>query len=282
MPSRRTMLQGLAAAAATTALPAIARNSRPPSPWRPLFNGRDLDGWTIYQDGEGNRDAHDALRIEKGVLHMLGPSFTGPEVNGSVRASFGHIATKSVHGNYHLRLDFRFGERRFAPRAWQRRNSGLLYHMGPELDRLFPDCVEFQFEEGDIGDAIMVNTRALQGPLLGGTPLWPTYFPGLPTTYANPIKAGGLARQWHVHAGNYERIDDWNTIDLVVFEDQAAHMVNRRIVNTLFRMVDAAGRPLTQGRIALEFEAAEVLMRNVMIRDLTDVEIARIRGMGSY
>ncbi|MBF9149377.1 3-keto-disaccharide hydrolase [Novosphingobium jiangmenense] len=284
MPSRRTMLQGLAAAAATTALPASARAAAAaPSPWRPLFNGRDLDGWTIYQDGEGNRDAHDAIRIEKGgVLHMLGQSFTGPDVNGSVRASFGHIATKSLHGNYHLRMDFRFGERRFAPRAWQRRNSGLLYHMGPELDRLFPDCVEFQFEEGDIGDAIMVNTRALQGPLLGGTPLWPTYFPGLPTTYADPINAGGIARQWHRHAGDYERIDGWNTVDLVAIGDQAAHMVNGRIVNSLFRMAGRTGQPLTQGRIALEFEAAEVFMRNVMIRDLTEAEIALIRKQGSY
>lgn len=277
LPSRRTMLQGLAAAAATTALPAIARAAPAVSPWRPLFNGRDLDGWTIYQDGEGNRDANDAIRIEKGMLHMLGPSFSGPD-----RASFGHIATKSLHGNYHLRMDFRFGERRFAPRGWQRRNSGLLYHMAPELDRLFPDCVEFQFEEGDIGDAIMVNTRALQGPLLGGTPLWPTYFPGLPTDYAEQIKAGGIARQWHRHAGNYERIDGWNTVDLVVFGDQAAHMVNGRIVNTLFRMIDAAGQPLTQGRIALEFEAAEVFMRNVMIRDLAEAEIALIRKQGSY
>lgn len=277
MPDRRTMLQGLAAAAATTALPAIARIPATPSPWRALFNGRNLDGWTIYQDGEGNRDAHHAIRIEKGVLHMLGSSFTGPD-----KASFGHIATTGTHANYHLRMDFRFGERRFAPRGWQRRNSGLLYHMAPELDRLFPDCVEFQFEESDIGDAIMVNTRALQGPLLGGTPLWPNYFPGLPTDYVEPVKAGGIARQWHHHAGTYERIDDWNTVDLVVFGDQAAQLVNGRIVNTLFRMIDRKGEPLTRGRIALEFEAAEVLMRNVMIRDLTEAEIALIRKQGSY
>ena len=59
-------------------------------------------------------------------------------------------------------------------------------------------------------------------------------------------------------------------------------MVNGRIVNTLFRMIDAAGQPLTQGRIALEFEAAEVFMRNVMIRDLAEAEIALIRKQGSY
>ncbi|MFY7837363.1 MAG: 3-keto-disaccharide hydrolase [Novosphingobium sp.] len=277
MPSRRIMLQSLAALTVAANLPRPARASAPSSPWRALFNGRNLDGWTIYQDGEGNIDRHGAIRIEKGVLHMLGSSFTGPD-----KASFGHLATKTLHGNYHLRMDFRFGERRFAPRVWQRRNSGLLYHMGPELDRLFPDCVEFQFEEGDIGDAIMVNTKALQGPLLGGTPLWPTYFPGLPRTYADPVNAGGIARQWHRHASDYERIDGWNTIDLIAFEDQAAHLVNGRIVNTLFNMIDRNQQPLKTGRIALEFEAAEVFLRNVMIRDLSAEDIALIRKQGSY
>lgn len=278
--NRRSILRGFAGTALAAALPPVAQAAE--TTWRPLFNGRNLDGWTIYQDGEGNADRHDAIRIDGGKLHMLGDSFTGPEIDGGVKSSFGHIATTSVFANYHLRMDFRFGDRRFAPREWQRRNSGLLYHMAPELDRLFPDCVEFQFEEGDMGDAIMVNTRALQGILLGGTPLWPNYFPGLPATYAEPVNAGGIARQWHVHAGDYERIDGWNTIDLIAFEDQAAHLVNGRIVNTLFRMIDRNGQPLTSGRIALEFEAAEVLMRNIRIRDLGPDEIDRIRRRGSY
>ena len=47
-------------------------------------------------------------------------------------------------------------------------------------------------------------------------------------------------------------------------------------------MIGRNGQPLTRGRIALEFEAAEVLMRNVMIRDLTEAEIALIRKQGSY
>ncbi len=282
MIARRSVLQSIAATSAAACMPQIALGSAATSVWRPLFNGRNLDGWTIFEDGEGNSDPHGAIRIEKEVLHMLGPSFTGPESDGKNRSSFGHIATTSIHGNYHLRMDFRFGERRFLPRALQRRNSGLLYHMAPERDRLFPDCVEFQFEEGDIGDAIMVNTKALQGPLLGGTPLWPNYFPGMPTEYAAPQNAGGIARQWHRPAGQYERLDAWNTVDLIAFDDQAAHLVNGRIVNTLFRMIGRDGNPLTKGRIALEFEAAEVFMRNVMIRDLSASEIATIRKQGSY
>jgi hypothetical protein len=240
---------------------------------RKLFNGRDLEGWTIFQQGVGNRDAHHAVEIEQDQLRFLGPKFDGPAA-----ASFGHIATVEQLRDFHLRLEFRWGERRFAPRALQRRNSGVLYRMGPELDRLFPDCIEFHVEECDVGDAIMVNTKALPGPLLGGTPLWPTYFPGLPRSYEQPTVAGGIARQWFRHWGVYEKLDDWNTLDLYAFGDQAAHLVNGRIVLTLFSMIDRAAAPLSGGRIALEFEGAEIRFRNVAIRPLDGPEIARIKA----
>ncbi len=241
--------------------------------WRELFNGRDLSDWTIFQQGVGNRDAHNAVVIEQGMLHFLGPKFDGPAT-----ASFGHIATVEDWRDFHLRLDFRWGERRFAPRTLQRRNSGVLYHMRPERDRLFPDCVEFQVEEGDVGDAVMVNTKALAGPVFGGTPLWPNYFTGLPRTYEPQLIAGGIARQWFRHSGVFEKLDDWNTLDLYAFGDQAAHLVNGRIVLTLFSMIDRAAAPLTAGRIALEFEAAEIRFRNVVIRQLGEAEIALIKA----
>ena len=145
--------------------------------------------------------------------------------------------------------------------------------------------MEFQVEEGDIGDAVMVNTLALQGPLLGGTPLWPNWIDALPSQYQEPVRAGGYARQWHRHAGQYELLDGWNTLDLIVFDDQAAHLVNGRIVNTLFKMrrPDGAGQmvPMTSGRIALELEWAEVLFRKVMIRQLDANAIAAFKRQGS-
>ncbi|MEO6093798.1 MAG: DUF1080 domain-containing protein [Novosphingobium sp.] len=262
------------AAAALALAPARLLAAAPTEPnWRKLFNGRDLDGWTIFQQGVGNRDAHQAIAIDQGMLHFLGPDFDGP-----ASATFGHIATVQEWHDFHLRLEFRWGERRFAPRGLQRRNSGVLYHMAPEIDRLFPDCVEFQVEEGDVGDAVMVNTKALQGPLLGGTPLWPTYFPGLPRSYQEPLVAGGFARQWLRHSGVYEKLDGWNTLDLYAFDDQAAHLVNGRIVTTLFAMIDRGAAPLKKGRIALEFEAAEVWFRNVAIRPIDATEIAGIKA----
>lgn len=282
---RRELLSKALVAAGGLMLPpalsgaAIAAVRQQQGGWTALFDGRSLDGWSFYQEGIGNRDLRGAVAIERGVLHFLGPGYRHDD------APPGHIATLGEWENYHLRVDFRWGQRRWPPRKLQRRNSGILYHMGPERDRLFPDCVEFQVEEGDLGDAVMVNTRALQGPLLGGTPLWPNWIEALPGQYQEPVRAGGYARQWHRHSGPYERLDDWNTLELIAFGDQAAQLVNGRIVNTLFKMLrrDAAGRdvPLTRGRIALELEWAEVMFRNVMIRPLDAAAIALFRKQGS-
>ncbi len=278
--NRRNVLTGAAALAASASLPLplIAKEGSRED-WRPLFDGKSLDGWTFYQEGIGDRDIHKAVVIRNGELRFLSPAFTRED------APPGHIATVDEWENYHLRLDYAWGTRRWAPRAIQRRNSGILYHMGPERDRLFPDCVEFQVQEGDVGDAIVVNSLALQGPLLGGTPLWPNWIEAFPSTYQEPVKAGPYARQWHRQSGNYERMDGWNTLDLIAFGDQAAHLVNGRIVNTLFKMRkrDATGAlvPMTKGRIALELEWAEISFRNVKIRPLDADAIGRIRKLGS-
>lgn len=176
MISRRGLLGVGVGAAFPQAARALASSSR--SGWRPLFDGKSLAGWTFYQQGVGASDVDRVVAIRGGMLHFLGPRHKGEA------APSGHISTERAYGNYHLRLHFRWGERRYVPRMLQRRNSGLLYHMGSETDRLFPPCVEFQIEEGDVGDAILIDTLGLHGPLLGGTPLWPSYFPGLPQDYA--------------------------------------------------------------------------------------------------
>jgi len=258
-------------------IPATGAASAQEVGWQPLFNGNNLDGWTFFHDKVGNRDVHNVVSVEDGILHFLGPNF-----DQSQPSTMGHIATVGEWRDYHLRLDFKWGTERFIPRTLQRRNSGVLYHMGPENDRLFPDCVEFQVEEGDVGDAIMVNTKGLQGPVLGGTPLWPDWIAAIPKVYEEPLAGGGIARQWFRHSGDYETLDGWNTLDLYAFGDQAAHLVNGRIVLSLFSMIGRAApgsapQPLTKGRIALEFEAAEVFFRNVAIRPLDRDAIAQLR-----
>ncbi len=245
--------------------------SLPPyaGPWTRLFNGRDLTGWSFYQDGIGQTDTTHAVAVEQGMIHMFGPRHTGSDSPG-----FGHIATAREYSNYHLRLDYKFGEKRFEPRLLAKRNSGVLYHMFPQTDRVWPNSVELQLEESDVGDAILSNARCYPGADLGGTPAWPNQRPVLPRpTFPPPVDPRpDIERQVVQKNGDFERIMDWNTIEVLAIEDKAAHLVNGRIVNTLYELVGQEAedrsiyRPLTKGRIGLELEGAEVFFKNVEIR----------------
>jgi len=238
-------------------------------PWAPLFNGENLSGWTYFQDGIGETDKTHAVVVEDGEIRMLGNSHTG-----GLRPGMGHIATVREYGNYHLRLEYRFGKARFEPRLLAKRNSGVLYHMFPQRDRVWPNSIEFQLEESDVGDAILINTRCYPGADLGGTPAWPRQVPALPRpTFPAPVEPRPTIERQHVRKnGDFEKIQDWNSIELLAIGDKSAHLVNGRIVNTLFELQgqDVQDRnayaPLTKGRIGLELEAAEVSFRRVEIR----------------
>jgi hypothetical protein len=267
MVTRRGTL-GMIGAAAVAATPlgrSVAAQGQ--DAWRPLFNGRDLDGWTFFQDGVGNVDRDQVAVVDKGVLHILGPRYRGPAA-----APMGYLATAETYGNYHLSLEYKWGERRFAPRELWKRDSGILYHVPAGREFLWPDCVEYQIMERSTGDAIPVNHRAIPGVSMGGLPAWPRNFPG--QAYAPQVDAGGNLRQMIRAEGSFDTLDGWNTVELIASGDSAAHIVNGRIVNTLYGLQQrdpargGAYSAVTRGRILLQIECAEILFRNVRIRSL--------------
>src|SRR5205823_12491249 len=69
---------------------------------------------------------------------------------------FGYLATGREYSNYHVRLRYRWGQKRFVPRAQDKRDAGLLYHFqGPDV--IWPRSVESQIQEGDTGDIFLVS-----------------------------------------------------------------------------------------------------------------------------
>lgn len=275
MTTRREAMSMFAAGgAAMIAAPAFAKTARAAKPssltdgWTPLFNGRDLSGWTFFQDGVGDHDRDGVVTFEKDVLHLLGPSYRGPD-----RAGMGYLATENEYEDYHLSLEYKWGTRRYDPRTLAKRDSGILYHVPKGREYLWPDCVEYQIMERNTGDALPVNHRAIQAVSAGGLPSWPQDFPGN-TMYAPQVDAGGNLRQWIRADGYFDTLDGWNTVELIAKGDSAAHIVNGRIVTALYglQQQDPADRqryiPIKRGRILLQIEAAEILFRNVKIRQL--------------
>src|SRR5204863_1538859 len=68
---------------------------------------------------------------------------------------FGALTTKDEFENYHLKLEFKWGEKRWVPREKAVRDSGLLYHcVGPHgaAGTYWMRSQELQIQEKDCGD----------------------------------------------------------------------------------------------------------------------------------
>jgi ABC-type molybdate transport system substrate-binding protein len=119
--------------------------------WQPLFNGRDLDGWTpkIRKHALGDNYA-DTFRVQDGLLTV---AYDGYE---SFDEQFGHLYYAQPFSRYRLRIEYRFvGAQAANAPAWAARNSGVMVHSQPPetmlRDQDFPISIEVQFL-GGLGD----------------------------------------------------------------------------------------------------------------------------------
>ena len=225
------------------------------SGWISLFNGRNLDGWTTFLSSEGrNRDPQGVIKVENGTLHILDVP------NRGQRQAFGYLATNRSYGDYQLRFEYRWGDKRFAPRARAKRDSGVVYHIQGG-DRVWPKGVELQVQEGDTGDFW----------LLGGVTMKTT----VASTGSDPKRYREGGAPYTTRAGSYVRVakdrtrerSGWNTVELTVRGDSAVHIVNGEVVNR-GEQLRSSGKPLTAGRVAFQVEGAEVYYRNIELKPL--------------
>ena len=119
--------------------------------WIPLFNGRNLDGWYTFLQKHGkNSDPDHVITIEDGAIHLY------KDAADASRVVMGYIGTEKEYGNYHLRLQYRWGTKKFEPRFKLKRDAGLYYHiLGP--DAVWPRALQFQIEQTNVGDLITLS-----------------------------------------------------------------------------------------------------------------------------
>lgn len=254
-----------------------------PSPgadgWVSLMNFRDLSGWytMLQRSGRGVAEKRGMVTFEDGMLHILGNEVTDQP------AESGYIATLNEFENVHIRVEYKWGVKRFPPRTETKRDNGILYGLVGE-DKVWPEMVECQIEEGDVGDAFLTaGTRCVQNPHGNGLFTGAPGYDGWPRPGATPAPArrGGPPRTppeptsaRKIKDGNFENLHDWNTVEVMWQGDRAAHIVNGRVVNVLSRLQQPDPRnpgqfiPLTKGKIAIELEFAEIWYRRVEVRSL--------------
>lgn len=243
---------------------AIALSASAEGEWKSLFNGKDLSGWTVTVDKLPiGQDPERYVQVRDGAIHMYA------DTDPSAKVPFGIVTHEANFSRFHLVLDYRWMDKKFAPRKDALRDAGLLYHTSSP-EKIWPPSVEYQIQEGDSADLIFIGEGGFS---------WAHPFPDqAPQGQGDPSllpENGGILRKGgnYTYFGRFPEHDHpgWNRVEVIVHADERAeHILNGHTRVRLEHMQHLTGGALKEGKIALQFEAAEVQYRNVLIRELDE------------
>jgi hypothetical protein len=262
--------------------------------WTPLWNGKTLDGWTTWMQKPQSssnvpglaRDADgkytEPIGSGRDPLHVF---TVATDVDGrpAIHISgevFGELRSVRSFSNYHLRLQFKWGQRQWPPRdkPGTPRDSGLLYHVHAppgQGGRTWARSIELQIQEHDVGDLYAVGSViAVRATARKGTQ--PTLYDYDPAAgeWTFFSQAQGSQGRCIKQPDNEKPSGEWNTVELIAFGEEAIHIVNGKVVMRLhgpMRIDTEVPTPVTSGPIILQSEGAEVYYRDIEFRPITAI-----------
>ncbi|GLU52831.1 hypothetical protein Dfri01_22920 [Dyadobacter frigoris] len=231
-----------------------------------LFNGKNFKGWYSFVEKRGrNQDVKKVFTVEKGLIHISGEEY-------------GSIVTNKEYENYKLKVEFKWGEKTYEPRADRARDNGVLLHStGADggYHGIWMYSIECQIIEGGTGDFLVVGDGSNKYELTAnvapkkegaGNVFQPT---GQPITLnAGRIDWFGRDPHWKDAKGftgahDVEKpVGGWNTMECVADGDRISIYVNGTLVNQASRV-----KP-SKGRIQIQSEGAEMYVRKVELTPL--------------
>ena len=268
--------------------------------WRSLLD-QDLSRWEVFTgvphttvdiDWDGKSD--DGIsgkplglgRNERGIFTVITAEGKPMlRVSGEIYAA---LTTKEEYENYHLKVEFRWSEKKWPPRLAEKRDSGVLYHCVGRHGafwNVFMHSLECQIQEDDCGSFYRVGSTLAKVPVDATLKLDPKqklrpkfnpdgelreFAPGKNGTVLSPV--------------SYEKPQgEWNIIEVMTIGDQAVHIVNGRVVMGLQQIRQERGDgtvPLKRGQIQIQSEGAELFYRQIAIRPLAVFPEAIARSAG--
>lgn len=251
-----------------------------------LFNGKNLNGWyTFMKNPEPTSEVSGLERTDDGVyLEPIGLNrdplnvFTVVEEDGepAIRISgevFGILVTEKEYEDYHLKLEFKWGEEKYPPRENLKMDSGILYHsIGEEgaWGDVWMKSLECQVQETDCGDYISVDTVMVDIPAFQNEEDGSFYFhPDSSLITFSPERAYCEFYQ------DYENpMGEWNTMEIYTMDGNSVHLVNgqpnMKVTNSR-HIVNGEEVPLTKGKIQLQSEGAEIFYRNIELTPIPEI-----------
>jgi Domain of Unknown Function (DUF1080) len=228
-----------------------------------VFNGKDLTGFYVYTKGHGYDDPLKVFTVHDGMIHVSGQEWGG-------------VATCGNFGDYHLVVEWKWGEKTWGSRAKATRDSGILLHcVGPDgaAGGQWMESIECQVIEGGCGDFIMVGGRAkpsLTCEVRTGPDKQLYYEKGAKPVTRDSGRYNWWGRDpaWKDVLGFRGKNDvekpagEWNRMEVVCDGDSITNIVNGFVVNV------GTKSSLAQGKIQFQSEGAEIFFRKIEIRPL--------------
>lgn len=260
---------------------------RPKSKWIKLID-KDLSNWEMYisykikngYTGEAPLDGSGHLEKPVGYNKNVSNVWTVIEENGEpvIKATgeyYGCVFTKQEFENYHLKMQTKWGNRKWEPRLNELMDAGLLYHgrgkCGVDYWRSWMLSQEFQIQEGCNGD--YWNIANAQIEIKSVKKETGEYQASLKKGKFELLGAGTNRQGFCQREVNYEKPNgEWNSIELICYGDKSVHIVNGRVVMVLRNSAywdGAKSVPMTKGKISLQSEACEVYYKDVQIKSIT-------------
>ena len=247
-------------------LAACRSSDEPAAPgesWIPLFNGKDLTGWTPKIRGfEAGENFADTFRVVDGLLTVAYDGY------GEYQDRFGHLFHEGRWSHYRLRIEYRFvGEQVPGGPGWAWRNSGVMVHgqtpQSMTKDQEFPVSIEVQFLGGDGTNARTTANLCTPGTnVVFGTELVTRHC----TDSSSPTFHGDGWVTVEVEVRGNELVQHW--IDGVPVLAYTQPQLDPSDADAR-RLLDA-GQPLqlTGGTISLQSESHPIQFRRVELLEL--------------
>lgn len=236
---------------------------------------KDLVGVDPQSDGKKgtplglNNDPKQVFTMEKmdvePVLHISGEIY-------------GALSSLKEYENYHLRLQFKWGDKKWAPRLTRLKDSGILYHcLAPHgmFWNVWMQSQEFQVQETDVGDFYALSTTQMEVP--AAKPAGEKEFNYQKDAPRQLFSNADKTVPVHCNKGldNEKPHGEWNTLELICLGNQSIHIVNGKVVMALYESKYANPKgeilPLTKGKIQIQSEGAEIFYKNIEVKKINSI-----------
>jgi hypothetical protein len=234
-----------------------------PAAGEELFNGRNLDGWYTWLRATKHEDPRKVFSVVDGAIRISGEDWGG-------------IATRKTYRDYHLIVEWKWGGRTWGDRTSKARDSGILVHAVGEdgaASGTWLESIESQIIEGGTGDFILVAGK------------------GRPSLTAEARKDAKGETYWHYGSAPVTRdrgrfnwfgrdpawrdvisfrganevekpVGEWNRQEIICDGATITTILNGIVVNR------GTQSSHTEGKIQIQSEGAEILVRKVELRPL--------------